>query len=567
MKTKTINKIISLSLITIFILTPLSASALTKNETVFSSLNTNGNISKTTVTNHLKIKTTKELEDESELNDIINLNGSETFKQNKNILKWQTNGKDIYYQGATKKSLPLDIKIKYFLDDKEQKLENMKNKKGNVKIEITLTNKEKHVVNINGTNEEVYTPFLVMAGTTIDSKNNTDIKVTNGKVVETGNKNIIASIASPGLYESLKINELNNMNKMEISYKTENFSLNNIYIIATPKLLEENDLDLFKNLDCITSSITKLQSSMNEIENGASTLSKYTKQLSDGTNKLNKNMPNESSNKENETKLNSLKNTNNTTINTLNNANTNLENQKSQIDTKITEATIKNEYVSNQISEINTNITKAETAYNTYSSNLSEVNQGIAGLEYQISNTTDEETKEELNKQLSELKGQKETLETIVPILKNQVDAIKGTKEALKGTKASIEGTLELLNQTKTSLDTSIEANKKLATLISGNNTVVESSISTIDKMRTLSSSINKLAKGSKEINKGTNTLSQGINKFNKEGINTLNNYSNSLKRYSSKAEALIDLSKNYKGFTCNNSDETLFINKVKTGD
>ena len=85
--------------------------------------------------------------------------------------------------------------------------------------------------------------------------------------------------------------------------------------------------------------------------------------------------------------------------------------------------------------------------------------------------------------------------------------------------------------------------------------------------MRTLSSSINKLAKGSKEINKGTNTLSQGINKFNKEGINTLNNYSNSLKRYSSKAEALIDLSKNYKGFTCNNSDETLFINKVKTED
>lgn len=567
MKNKTINKIISLSLITTLVLTPLSASALTKNETVFSSLNTNGNTYKTTVTNHLKIKTIKQLEDESELNDIINLNGNETFKQDKNILKWQTNGKDIYYQGTTRKELPLDIKIKYYLDNKEQKLEKMKNKKGNVKIEITLTNKEKNIVNINGTNEEVYTPFLVMAGTIIDSKNNSDIKVTNGKVIETGNKNIIASIASPGLYESLKINELNNMNKIEISYKTESFSLNNIYIIATPKLLEENDLDLFKNVDSITSSITKLQSSMNEIESGANKLSKYTKQLSDGANKLNKNMPNESSNKDNETKLNSLKSTNNTTINTLESANTNLENQKKQIDTKITEATNKKEYISAQISEVNTNLTKAESAYDTYSSNLSEINQGISGLEYQISNTTDEETKEQLNKQLAELKGQQKTLETIVPILNNQVEAIKGTQSALKGTKSAIEGTLELLNQTKTSLDTSIEANKKISTLISGNNKVVDSSISTINKMRILSTNINKLAKGSKDINEGTNTLSKGINKFNKEGINTLSNYSNSLKRYSSKAEALIDLSKNYKGFTCNNSDETLFINKVKTED
>ena len=567
MKTKTINKLISLSIITSFMLTPVSTFALTKNETVFSSLNTNGNISKTTITNHLKIKTTKELEDESELNDIINLNGNETFKQDKNILRWQTDGKDIYYQGTTKKSLPLDIKIKYFLDDKEQKLENMKNKKGNVKIEIFLTNKEKNIVNINGTNEEVYTPFLVMAGTVIDSKNNTDIKVTNGKVVETGTKNIIASIASPGLYESLKINELNNMNKIEISYKTESFNLNNIYIVATPKLLEETDLDLFKNVDNITSSISKLQSSMNEIESGASKLSKYTKELSDGANKLNQNMPSEDSNKTNETKLNSLKNTNNTTINTLENANKELESQKKQIETKITETTTKKEYVSSQISEVNTNLTRAETAYSTYSGNLSEVNQGISGLEYQISNTTDEETKEALNKQLAELKGQKETLETVVPILKNQVEAIKGTKEALKGTKAAIEGTLELLNQTKTSLDTSIGANTKLSTLISGNNTVVDSSISTINKMRLLSTNINKLAKGSKDINKGTNTLSQGINKFNKEGINTLSNYSNTLKRYSNKAEALIDLSKNYKGFTCNNSDETLFINKVKTED
>ena len=109
---KNINKIIALSLLTVMVI-PTSTKALTKNESVFSELNTNGTIYKTTVTNHLKVSSKQEIEDNTELKEITNVNGNESFTKDKNTLKWKTDGKDIYYQGTTTKNLPLDINIKY----------------------------------------------------------------------------------------------------------------------------------------------------------------------------------------------------------------------------------------------------------------------------------------------------------------------------------------------------------------------------------------------------------------------------------------------------------------------
>ena len=81
-------------------------------------------------------------------------------------------------------------------------------KKGKVKITITYKNNETHNVNINGTTEKMYTPFIVITGTTLDTKTNKNIKLTQGKVVEKGEKTILLGVAFPGLKESLKTNEI-----------------------------------------------------------------------------------------------------------------------------------------------------------------------------------------------------------------------------------------------------------------------------------------------------------------------------------------------------------------------
>lgn len=558
---KKLNNLIRILLLTIIII-PTNALALTKNESVFSEINPDGTLNKLKVTNHLRIKTKEEIEDEANLEKITNLNGSETFKQDGSTIKWKANGKDIYYEGETNKKLPIDINIKYYLDDKEMNVKDMVGKKGNVKIVLNLTNTEKHNVNINGQYEEVYTPFVVMAGTIISSKNNSDIDATNGKVIATGSKNIVTSFASPGLYESLNIDKIKNINNIEISYHTDKFELNNIYILATPKLIDKEDIKIFDDINNITDSINLLQSSMNQIEDGSKTLKNGTDDLLNGVSKIKEALPSEDSNKENEATLNNLKNTNNTTVNSLTTANSSLKEQLTAIDTKIEEASTKKAYVEGQITQVNAKLTEATNAYNTYNNNLTQVNNGISQLQ-QAKDAGVITPEQEV--QLNTLKGQKQSLDTVVPLLKNQKDALEGTVQSLNGTKEAIEGTITLLNTTKQSINTSIEANTKLAMLISGNNKVVDSSINTINSMRTLSSAMNELNEGASKLNQGATTLSEGITKFNNQGIRTLSSYSYKIKNYSNKAEALVDLSKQYKGFASNNSSETIFISKVKS--
>ena len=524
--------------------------ATTKKETVFTNLNTDGSVVDTTVTNYICPATLEKYEDQTKLTEIVNLNGSETFTQEGTKITWKVEGKDIYYQGNTNEEQPIDISIKYYLDEKELSADEIKGKSGNVKIKIDLQNKMKNKVKVNGKYETLYTPFVVMAGTIIDSDNNKNINAKNGRVVNTGDKNIVASIASPGLYESINLSKLNNLDNIEFSFDTTNFKMDNIYIIATPKLLEEKDIKLFKDLDKVTDSIKTLQDSMNQIQDGSTQLKNGTDDLLEGVNLISSKLPTEESNIANEQKINYLKGQNESTITKLSEANKGLEAQVKEVSGKIT-------YAENQLKDVKTNITKTETAISTYTSQLTQVNAGISQLEkakalYGDNFPADKAT------QLAELKVTKVQLETVLSVLPNQ-------KEALKGTKTSIEGTINLLTETKKSLLTSIEANKGLIQLIGGNNQVVESSITTIDSMRTLTGAMNQLNGGIKKLNAGATTLNNGITKFNKEGINKLSSYSAKVNNYSSKAEALVNLSKNYKGYASTNATETIFVNKVQS--
>ena len=110
---KKIENIFKILLVLTILICPITSFALTKNESVFTVLNSDGSLDKTTVTNHLIVKSKEEIEDESILEDIINVNGVETFKKEGNTLKWKANGNDIYYQGTSKKEMPIDVKIDY----------------------------------------------------------------------------------------------------------------------------------------------------------------------------------------------------------------------------------------------------------------------------------------------------------------------------------------------------------------------------------------------------------------------------------------------------------------------
>lgn len=620
---KTIKRI-NISLLSIICLMPINAFAYTKTESVFNNLNNDGSINKTIVTNHICSKTKEEYIDDSELNDIINLNGNEEFKKDGNTLKWKSNGKDIYYQGTTSKTSPINFKIKYYLNDKEKNVKDIVGKKGNIKIKIEIENTLKNTVNINGKTEEVYTPFIVMGGTIIDTKENSNIKVTNGKVVETGNKATILSISTPGLYESLNIDELSKLDSMEISFDTNKFSLNNIYFVATPKLLEEKDIKGFENVDSLVNSINLLQDSMNQIEDGSKKLNEGLKSAHEGSNLIVKKV------------TDSIKSLNITDENVLDEET--LEKIKLSA---IYKATLSDEEL-NQIGLMaSSKVTLSEEQLKMISDKaLSEVgtitlsDEQKEDIKKSVDNSIDTIYKESIinnarNSVDNLVDGISSSLvitpENIVALSGNQVDIEVATiisnnlNSTIQSKLASSKETMYTASENNALASAKqIAENSALNTAASVSNSVASKIVPAVstktattvasmvasetakvtasstskevagklapvvaesvakevkneatkqikNSMVTLNNGLVSLDDGINKLYEGSNSLTEGISRFNNEGIKKISSYTYKINSYKSKAEALVELSKNYGGFTSNNSTETIFVNKVKS--
>ena len=260
----------------------------TKEEVVYSKLKNDGTNYSTVVSERITNTDNSELiNDISELLNIENTNGDETFEQNGTNVVWKANGKDIQYQGTIDKDEPITCKVKYELNGKEVEAKDIVGKSGNVKVTLTYTNNDAHTVKVNGKYEKMYTPFIVVAGTVIDN-NFENVNITNGKIIDNGNKKMAIAMCFPGLQESLGISKdkIDIPNTIEITMDAEDFEMNNIISYATPKVLEESDLNMFDDLDEIYSKVNELQDASNKIQDGANQLNDGAKELNNGVSQV-----------------------------------------------------------------------------------------------------------------------------------------------------------------------------------------------------------------------------------------------------------------------------------------
>ena len=122
-----------------------AATNVEKEETVYVNLDSDGTVDDVTVSNWLKNVTgTSDVQDVSNLKDIKNVKGDETFTQNGDKLTWKANDADIYYQGTTNKDLPVSMEIKYYLDGVQVSPSDLGGKSGHLKIEVNYTNNVKN---------------------------------------------------------------------------------------------------------------------------------------------------------------------------------------------------------------------------------------------------------------------------------------------------------------------------------------------------------------------------------------------------------------------------------------
>ena len=260
--------------------------ALTKKESIYAKLNSDGSTKSIIASEHLT-NIENDIVDKSKLENITNVNGDEKYTKDGNKIVWENKGNDIYYQGDFKDKLPIEVSVKYYLNDEISNVKSMLGKKGNIKIILEYKNNDSHTALINNIPTTLYTPFVVATTTIIDNSHNKNIKISNGKIIDNGTNSILVGITSPGLYDSLNIEELKDFNKIEISYDTDSFELNSIYSLATAKLLDDNDLDISANIKELYSSIGLLQSNMDKLVNASNLLNNGSKMIANGTEELN----------------------------------------------------------------------------------------------------------------------------------------------------------------------------------------------------------------------------------------------------------------------------------------
>lgn len=266
-----------------------------KEETVYVKADAEGNTQTVIVSDWLKNKKkSAKIKDASDLSDIENVKGDETFeKGKKNSITWNSNGNDIYYQGKSDKELPVSMQVIYYLDGKEISPKDLVGKSGKVKVRYEFTNHDSH----NG----IYTPFTMVTAVVLPTEHFSNVKMVNAKDISDGSKHILMGVAFPGLSDSLKLGESTIGKKFDIPESFEftadvkNFQMTVTATVASADTLSEFGLDKVDTIDELNDSLTTLSNASEKLVNGSGQLLSGVKELQDasktlksGTSTLNK---------------------------------------------------------------------------------------------------------------------------------------------------------------------------------------------------------------------------------------------------------------------------------------
>ena len=262
-----------------------NAQKISKDESVYVNADESGATTKITVSNWLKnAGINGMINDESDLKDIQNVKGDETFTQNGDDVQWSAGSNDIYYQGTTDKELPVGVEIKYELDGKEIAAKDLLGQSGKLKITVSYTNKSKSTQTINGEKQEMYTPFVMATGIILPDDKFSNVEVDDGKIINEGSNNIVVGFGMPGMAESLDLDE-DAADKLPegftVTADVTNFSIGNTITFASPSILSDLELDDIDDLDDLENKLEKLVDSSEDLVDGSKKLSNKMGELED----------------------------------------------------------------------------------------------------------------------------------------------------------------------------------------------------------------------------------------------------------------------------------------------
>lgn len=540
-----------------------NAQKISKDESVYVNADESGATTKITVSNWLKnagINGT--ISDESDLKDIQNVKGDETFTQNGDDVQWSAGSNDIYYQGTTDKELPVGVEIKYELDGKEIAAKDLLGQSGKLKITVSYTNKSKSTQTINGEKQEMYTPFVMATGIILPDDKFSNVEVDDGKIINEGSNNIVVGFGMPGMAESLDLDE-DAADKLPegftVTADVTDFSIGNTITFASPSILSDLELDDIDDLDDLENKLEKLVDSsedlvdgskklsnkMGELEdkfddyqdgekslnkgikdlvNGGATLKKGVKDYTDGVDTLAKGTQKYVNGAKQITDGNQkLYEAVKDMPSSYKEFSDGLQAYTKGVDTLADTKTAKQltdgaDAVTAGIGTLNENLGKLESSYDNYKL----LADGLKAQAAQISDPKQKATILAYVQKLEELyQGQKASVGALVSATNNESTLKSGASQVASGIKKVMTGAQTLSGNSATLRSADQKLTSSIATLTASVKKLSEGSKTLSSNDRKLLAGAKKILKASKSVKSGSDKLINGANKL-KKGSNKL---------------------------------------------
>ena len=146
-------------------------------------------------------------------------------------------------------------------------------------------------ITVNGTEKELYVPFMAASAAMLDADNCVNVEVKNGKVISDGDRLIVVGMAFPGLSENLDISKIEGVDidipdSFELSADVKDFELNTSVTVVSNEIFSELDVENAVDLDSFKSKIKELSDGAEKLSNGTASLYDGIKKLSNGTGDL-----------------------------------------------------------------------------------------------------------------------------------------------------------------------------------------------------------------------------------------------------------------------------------------
>lgn len=269
---------------------------ITKNEDVFVVLNSDGTVSKTTVSDTLHSDSGfSNYDDKSSLTDAQNLKSTDALTKSSDGYVWNTTDKDIYYQGTYSGDLPLSVSISYTLDGKSISEEDLLGQSGHVVITMDLSNNKYKYYKVNGKTCKVAMPIAAVTGAVMDKDVFSNVTVNEGKVTSDSSHDIVATVCLPGMRDSLESLVTTNSLESIDEYLTDQIVIDaDVTDYEAPEMMlaASTNTDELKtelggtDLSSVWGDMDKLQAATQQLIDGTKSIYDGANQLSTGASQL-----------------------------------------------------------------------------------------------------------------------------------------------------------------------------------------------------------------------------------------------------------------------------------------